>query len=152
MCLHLAYTRQIKNALVLLYNYVEVSIPHRDRCQHRFPLGSVNILSTSVSVSSGVDAPLEERFIITLNFLFRRCAQCEKSFSHPRLLILHMRVHPAKTNLMPKNSSNKCVDCGETFPSNDLLKTHIMENHEQNLPYKCPVCSKDFSEVSHLLI
>ena len=27
-----------------------------------------------------------------------------------------------------------------------------MENHEQNLEYKCSVCNKDFSEVTHLLI
>ncbi len=78
-----------------------------------------------------------------LSFLFR-CAQCEKSFSEPKLLIVHMKAHSAKSGAI---SSNKCVDCEETFPTAQLLKTHILDSHEKYLPFRCPVCRKDFREV-----
>lgn len=92
-----------------------------------------------------------------------QCQVCQKAFSMPSHLKLHMYAHseeksfkcpycpstfrfPAnlKLHVVLHNPKTQCPYCNKTFRTAKALNNHIL-NHTSNLPYRCMHCAKAFS-------
>ncbi|CAH0560905.1 unnamed protein product [Brassicogethes aeneus] len=69
---------------------------------------------------------------------------CDKSFTKPRYLNMHMRNH-----LQKKPFECPINNCGKSFTTNYSRKTHI-RTHTGEKPYGCVMCLKQFKAVGDL--
>nr|CAH7724011.1 unnamed protein product [Callosobruchus chinensis] len=87
------------------------------------------------------------------------CMECGMSFRHKILLTLHVEEHNKTTIVVPyvclatkDKQEYKCQYCSEVCGSNQLLKTHVSENHKTR--HVCDKCGKvvttAFSLKNHL--
>jgi len=67
------------------------------------------------------------------------CAQCGKGYPSARKLNYHMTY----THSVKRKNESICKICGKTF-SRAKLTTHMMQAHENNLPFVCHSCGKGF--------
>ena len=73
------------------------------------------------------------------------CALCQESFPIGQNLNLHLRQrHPA-----PSPPPSECRECGETFDTQNLLKSHRVAVHTERR-LECGVCGKRFLWPAHL--
>ena len=70
------------------------------------------------------------------------CGVCEKVFTAPSLLAIHMRTHT-------KEKPYECDVCEKRFRHSNGLKYH-KRIHTKEKPYECVVCEKRFTQSSHL--
>jgi len=68
------------------------------------------------------------------------CAVCNKEYSSPAALSMHMRTHTAGC---------KCPFCGKSFSRPWLLQGHI-RTHTGEKPFTCNLCNKAFADKSNL--
>ena len=68
------------------------------------------------------------------------CTVCNKEYSSPAALNMHMRTHTAGC---------KCPFCGKSFSRPWLLQGHI-RTHTGEKPYSCTQCNKSFADKSNL--
>ena len=68
------------------------------------------------------------------------CTVCNKEYSSPAALNMHMRTHTAGC---------KCPFCGKSFSRPWLLQGHI-RTHTGEKPFTCNLCNKAFADKSNL--
>ena len=71
------------------------------------------------------------------------CDQCDKSFTHKRLLNTHV------WNTHHREETCKCKVCGKMMSSASGLREHELI-HKGEKPYKCDICSRGFANRSNL--
>uniref|UniRef100_A0A8K9WTI1 C2H2-type domain-containing protein n=1 Tax=Oncorhynchus mykiss TaxID=8022 RepID=A0A8K9WTI1_ONCMY len=100
------------------------------------------------------------------------CLYCDKSFSEPGELKIHMEVHSQERpylcpdcgkqfkqlwvlknhqlkhteKISPQERHHYCSDCGKSFTRRHSLRRHQQETHTDEKPYHCSNCDKSFFE------
>ncbi|XP_030625574.1 zinc finger protein Gfi-1b [Chanos chanos] len=70
------------------------------------------------------------------------CSICRKTFGHAVSLEQHMNVHS-------QERSFECKMCGKTFKRSSTLSTHLLI-HSDTRPYPCQYCGKRFHQKSDM--
>ncbi|KAK6195803.1 hypothetical protein SNE40_001158 [Patella caerulea] len=70
------------------------------------------------------------------------CDVCNKTFGHAVSLDQHRVVHTQERNF-------SCSQCGKTFKRSSTLSTHLLI-HSDTRPYPCPYCGKRFHQKSDM--
>ncbi|KAK1884057.1 Zinc finger protein Gfi-1b [Dissostichus eleginoides] len=70
------------------------------------------------------------------------CSICRKTFGHAVSLEQHMNVHS-------QEKSFECKMCGKTFKRSSTLSTHLLI-HSDTRPYPCQYCGKRFHQKSDM--
>ena len=96
-------------------------------------MGSSMTSSTSVTVKQEMMPP-------NTTITNQACNVCNKEYSSPAALNMHMRTHTAGC---------KCPFCGKSFSRPWLLQGHI-RTHTGEKPYSCTQCNKSFADKSNL--
>uniref|UniRef100_A0A4W5NLN3 C2H2-type domain-containing protein n=1 Tax=Hucho hucho TaxID=62062 RepID=A0A4W5NLN3_9TELE len=99
------------------------------------------------------------------------CPYCDKSFSEPGELKIHMEVHSQERpylcpdcgkqfkqlwvlknhqlkhteKISPQERHHFCSDCGKSFTRRHSLRRHQQETHTDEKPYHCSNCDKSFA-------
>uniref|UniRef100_A0AAZ3RNB4 C2H2-type domain-containing protein n=2 Tax=Oncorhynchus tshawytscha TaxID=74940 RepID=A0AAZ3RNB4_ONCTS len=71
------------------------------------------------------------------------CGFCRKSFTCPKYLQSHQRVHTGEKPF-------SCSQCGKRFGQAVYLKKH-QNVHTGEKPFVCPLCGKQFADASNLI-
>uniref|UniRef100_A0A6Q2WV63 C2H2-type domain-containing protein n=1 Tax=Esox lucius TaxID=8010 RepID=A0A6Q2WV63_ESOLU len=71
------------------------------------------------------------------------CGFCRKSFTCPKYLQSHQRVHTGEKPF-------SCSQCGKKFGQAGYLKKHL-NVHTGEKPFVCPLCGKRFADSSNLI-
>ncbi|XP_034236771.1 oocyte zinc finger protein XlCOF7.1-like [Thrips palmi] len=71
------------------------------------------------------------------------CEFCGKTFTNSHSLKEHRMIHDHRTQIL-------CTQCGKAFSTAKYLQRHVAMVHEAILVYKCPLCSRGFSQPSRL--
>ena len=71
------------------------------------------------------------------------CNQCTKTYSIESHLQRHVRASH-------ENNTVHCNECEKEFKSKDNLLVHIRNVHKEKKTYKCDLCKKVYSYISHL--
>uniref|UniRef100_A0AAZ3QZM4 C2H2-type domain-containing protein n=1 Tax=Oncorhynchus tshawytscha TaxID=74940 RepID=A0AAZ3QZM4_ONCTS len=90
--------------------------------------------SHNTSENFGNLAGSEKRFV---------CGFCRKSFTCPKYLQSHQRVHTGEKPF-------SCSQCGKRFGQAVYLKKH-QNVHTGEKPFVCPLCGKQFADASNLI-
>lgn len=69
------------------------------------------------------------------------CAQCPKRFDNEKKLKVHEQVHLPDEKKFTVN----CPFCDKKFTKNVNVQAHIRSIHQQERPFLCSDCGKDFS-------
>lgn len=70
------------------------------------------------------------------------CELCNKTFGHEVSLSQHRAVHTAEKTF-------ECKQCGKTFKRSSTLSTHLLI-HSDTRPYPCQYCGKRFHQKSDM--
>ena len=98
---------------------------------------------------------LEDHMYLHANPRPHKSTQCEKQFSLPASLSIHMKKHTESSISsvhLPKCNQSKsytCSECGKTLTSQWGYKTHVFL-HTGKRPHACTVCDKTFALANHL--
>lgn len=71
------------------------------------------------------------------------CEFCGKTFTNTHSLKEHRVIHDQRTQLL-------CSHCGKAFSTAKYLQRHIVMVHEAAVLYKCPLCSRGFTQQARL--
>jgi len=77
-----------------------------------------------------------------------QCESCDKAFSSQHSLKSHNLTHHDKENseLMKVN----CQECGKTLRDKQVLKNHMINIHTEKMPFKCDKCDRCFKQAGNM--
>lgn len=83
-----------------------------------------------------------------------QCQYCEKNYTRSDILLDHLRVkHNIEKSARKPSNKNLliCTICNASYKTKICFRNHMVKEHEQLEPEKCPQCKKTFKSKGYLL-
>ncbi|XP_053667795.1 zinc finger protein 420-like [Anopheles marshallii] len=139
------HLRQHAAGLAIKCVYCEKRFATLADCQHHEEREHVQEKHSDELQEAKIQSEIHDTKVIVNDGQKRfQCQSCDRSYTLLSTLRRHQNVHTLENKF-------ECKYCGKVFSKSSSLTMHEKRNHDENSPYRCDVCCKQFKETSKLI-